>query len=769
MQENLVIVESPAKAKTIEKFLGKDFIVKSSFGHIRDISKKGLGIDTEKSFSPEYLILPDKKRVVDDLSRLSREAKTVWLASDEDREGEAIAWHLAEVLNLPIEKTKRIVFHEITKPAILHAIETPRTIDMNLVNAQQARRVLDRTVGFELSPVLSKKVRPALSAGRVQSVAVRLVVEREREIIGFNSTPFFRVVGQFTPVGNPEASFKAELTTRFETKEEAMAFLENCKDATFTVGKAEEKPMKRYPAAPFTTSTLQQEAGRKLGISVAQTMSIAQRLYEQGLITYMRTDSVNLSAQAIAQCKTEITRLFGEKYSSAHNYKTKTKGAQEAHEAIRPSYIDRTTIEGTATEKKLYDLIWKRTVASQMVAADVDRTTISIEMDGTKWEFVASGEVVRFDGFLRLYSESIDEDAATENSEAILPQVVVGEKVNRLQMTATERFTTAPARYNEASLVKRMEELGIGRPSTYAPTITTIINRGYVVKQNRDAQKRQYISLTLGTSGKISEKSHTESYGKEKSRLTPTDIGMIVNDYLELQFAQIMDYNFTANVEKEFDRIADGEITWNGMIERFYTPFHSLVDKAIETQNDKNSQVRIIGTDPATGNIVKSRIGRYGPMVEIEDKDGNTRFASLKKGQLIESITLEEAIELFALPRNLGEYNGEELWVGIGRYGAYIRQGKTFASLGKSDDPYTVTRERAIELLEESKASAKAASEPVKTFAEDKELVIKNGRYGAYIAYKGKNYRIPSSKKPEMLSYDECVAIVNSPKNAKKK
>ena len=769
MQENLVIVESPAKAKTIEKFLGKDFIVKSSFGHIRDISKKGLGIDTENSFSPEYLILPDKKRVVDDLSRLSREAKTVWLASDEDREGEAIAWHLAEVLNLPIEKTKRIVFHEITKPAILHAIETPRTIDMNLVNAQQARRVLDRIVGFELSPVLWKKVRPALSAGRVQSVAVRLVVEREREIIGFSSTPFFRVVGQFTPAGNPEASFKAELTTRFETKEEAMAFLESCKNATFTVGKAEEKPMKRYPAAPFTTSTLQQEAGRKLGISVAQTMSIAQRLYEQGLITYMRTDSVNLSAQAIAQCKTEITRMFGEKYSSAHNYKTKTKGAQEAHEAIRPSYIDRTTIEGTATEKKLYDLIWKRTVASQMVAADVDRTTISIEMDGTKWEFVASGEVVRFDGFLRLYSESIDEDAATENSEAILPQVVVGEKVNRLQMTATERFTTAPARYNEASLVKRMEELGIGRPSTYAPTITTIINRGYVVKQNRDAQKRQYLSLTLGTSGKISEKSHTESYGKEKSRLTPTDIGMIVNDYLESQFAQIMDYNFTANVEKEFDRIADGEITWNGMIERFYTPFHSMVDKAIETQNDKNSQVRIIGTDPATGNIVKSRIGRYGPMVEIEDKEGNTRFASLKKGQLIESITLEEAIELFALPRNLGEYNGEELWVGIGRYGAYIRQGKTFASLGKNDDPYTVTRERAIELLEESKASAKAASEPVKTFSEDKELVIKNGRYGAYIAYKGKNYRIPSSKKPEQLSYDECIAIVNSPKNTKKK
>ena len=769
MQENLVIVESPAKAKTIEKFLGKDFIVKSSFGHIRDISKKGLGIDTENRFAPEYLILPDKKRVVDDLSKLSHEAKTVWLASDEDREGEAIAWHLAEVLGLPHDKTKRIVFHEITKPAILHAIETPRTIDMNLVNAQQARRVLDRIVGFELSPVLWKKVKPALSAGRVQSVAVRLVVEREREIIGFNSTPFFRIVGQFAPVGNPEAAFKAELNHRFETKQEAYDFLESCRGASFSVTKAEEKPLKRYPAAPFTTSTLQQEAGRKLGISVAQTMSIAQRLYEQGLITYMRTDSVNLSQQAISQCKAEISRMFGDKYSSVHNYKTKTKGAQEAHEAIRPSYIDRTSIEGTSTEKKLYELIWKRTVASQMVAADVDRTTISIEMNGHHWEFIASGEVVRFDGFLRLYSESVDDDTATESNEALLPKLAVGQSVTMSQMAATERFTVAPARYNEASLVKRLEELGIGRPSTYAPTITTIINRGYVVKQNKESQKRQYLAITLNAAGKISEKTHNESFGKEKNRLAPTDIGMIVNDYLETQFEQIMDYNFTANVEKEFDRIAEGEITWNEMIERFYAPFHSMVDKAIETQNDKNSQVRIVGTDPATGHVVKARIGRYGPMVEIEEQDGNTRFASLKKGQLIESITLEEALDLFALPRNLGEYNGDDLWVGIGRYGAYVRQGKTFASLSKSDDPYTVSRERAIELLEGAVATAKAAAEPIKVFAEDKDLQIKNGRYGAYIAYKGKNYRIPTTKKPELLSLEECRAIVNSPKNTKKK
>ncbi|MBQ1252824.1 MAG: type I DNA topoisomerase [Alistipes sp.] len=770
MHENLVIVESPAKAKTIEKFLGEDYVVKSSFGHIRDLSKKGLGVNIDQQFTPDYEVLPDKKRVVEDLAKLSQSVKTVWLASDEDREGEAIAWHLAEVLQLPIDKTKRIVFHEITKNAILNAIENPRTIDMNLVNAQQARRVLDRIVGFELSPVLWKKVKPALSAGRVQSVAVRLIVEREREIIGFNSTPYFRVVAQFYPANDAgKTIFKAELSHRFETKEQAEAFLKSCVGATFTVAKAEEKPLKRYPAAPFTTSTLQQEAGRKLGMSVSQTMSVAQHLYEQGLITYMRTDSVNLSAQAIAQCKKEITNLFGEKYSSAHNYKTKTKGAQEAHEAIRPSYIDRTEIEGTAAEKKLYDLIWKRTVASQMVAAEVDRTTVVIDMNGGVEQFVANGEVVRFDGFLRLYSESQDDDQQTENAEAILPKMEIGEAVAASQIVATERFTMAPARYNEASLVKRLEELGIGRPSTYAPTITTIINRGYVVKQNKEGQKRQYTSLTLSSSGKISEKSHSESFGKEKNRLAPTDIGMLVNDYLESQFSEIMDYHFTATVEKEFDHIANGEMTWREMIDRFYTPFHTMVDKAIETQTDKSSQIRVLGVEPGTGLAVKARIGRYGPMVEIEAKDGGkSRFASLKKGQLIESITLDEALELFALPRNLGKYEGEDLMVGIGKFGPYVRYGNNFASLAKSDDPYTIQYERAVELLTEQKAQAAKASAPLKTFAEDKEMIIKSGRYGAYIAYKGKNYRLPHGKKAEEMTFEECQKIVSIPKKSKR-
>ena len=768
MQENLVIVESPAKAKTIEKFLGKDYVVKSSFGHIRDLSKKGLGIDIDAHFAPDYEILPDKRKVVDELSKLSKSVDTVWLASDEDREGEAIAWHLAEVLDLPVDKTKRIVFHEITKPAILHAIETPRTIDMNLVNAQQARRVLDRIVGFELSPVLWKKVKPSLSAGRVQSVAVRLIVEREREIIAFHSTPYYRVVAQFYRTDDQTKTlFKAELGTRFETKEQAEEFLRKSIGAAYTVTKVEEKPAKRYPAAPFTTSTLQQEAGRKLGMSVAQTMSVAQHLYEQGLITYMRTDSVNLSQQAIAQCKTEITSLFGEKYSAAHNYKTKTKGAQEAHEAIRPSYIDRMHIEGTPAEKRLYELIWKRTVASQMVPAEIDRTTIAIGVDGTQWQYGATGEVIRFDGFLRLYSESTD-DETSESSEAALPKLVEGEKVTATQVTATERFTAPPARYNEASLVKKLEELGIGRPSTYAPTITTIINRGYVVKQNREEQRRPYTQLTLGAQGRITEKNLTESFGKEKNRLSPTDIGMVVNDYLESQFSQIMDYNFTANVEKEFDRIADGKITWSQMIEDFYGPFHKMVDKAIGTQNDKSAQVRILGTDPATGHTVKARIGRYGPMVEIEGAEGEkSRFASLKKGQLIASITLDEALELFALPRNLGKYEGEDLIVGIGRYGAYVRYGKSFVSLAKGDDPYTIGYDRAVELIEQHKAAAAAAAVPLKTFTEDADMLIKNGPYGAYIAYKGKNYRMPHGRKPEDMTYEECLEAVKNSKSTK--
>ena len=762
MQENLVIVESPAKAKTIEKFLGKDFMVKSSFGHIRDLAKKGLGINIDNEFEPIYEIPEDKRKVVDELARLSRSAKTVWLASDEDREGEAIAWHLAKVLDLPIDNTKRIVFHEITQRAILSAIENPRTIDLNLVNAQQARRVLDRLVGFELSPILWKKVRPALSAGRVQSVAVRLIVEREREIINHKSVAQYRVVAQFHLVGDTTKSlFKASLSQGFATKAEAEQFLQSCVGEQFTVSKAEEKPVQRYSAPPFTTSTLQQEASRKLGMSVSQTMSVAQKLYEQGLITYMRTDSVNLSEMSITQCKNEITRLFGAKYSYPHNFKTKTKGAQEAHEAIRPSYIERHEIEGTAAEKRLYDLIWKRTVASQMVPAELDRTQIVIDLGHRSEQFIAQGEVVRFDGFMRLYSESIDEDAQQEGEGGILPKMSVGDSVQFTTMTASERYSVAPSRFNEATLVKRLEELGIGRPSTYAPTITTIINRGYVVKQSKDGQKRQVVQMTL-SQDKITEKLVTESYGKEKNRLAPTDIGMVVNDYLETQFSSIMDYHFTANVEKEFDRVAEGEITWIDMIRGFYNPFHLLVNNAIGTQSDRSTQpARVLGVDPKTGLTVKARIGRYGPMVELENADGEKgQFASLKKGQLIESITLEEALELFALPRNLGELDGEALMVGVGKFGPYVRHGKTFASLAKSDDPYTITRERAEELLKESAEKQRVQAEPLRTFAEDANMVIKSGLYGPYIAYNGKNYRLPKGSKIEALTYTECQRII---------
>ncbi len=765
MQENLVIVESPAKAKTIEKFLGKDFVVKSSFGHIRDLSKKELGINIADGYKPTYEIPSDKKKVVDELTKLAKQVKTVWLASDEDREGEAIAWHLTEVLGLPVDQTKRIVFHEITKNAILHAIETPRTVDMNLVNAQQARRVLDRLVGFELSPILWKKVRPALSAGRVQSVAVRLIVERERDIINFKSSSSYRVVAQFYSTDDPSKTiFKAEYSQKFATRGDAEAMLERCKSAVFTVEKTEEKPLKRYPAPPFTTSTLQQEAGRKFGMSVSQTMSVAQKLYEQGLITYMRTDSVNLSSLAIAKCKEEITALFGEKYSSAHNYTTKSKGAQEAHEAIRPSYIDRRTIEGTAVEKRLYELIWKRTVASQMVAADIDRTVITIAMSGSDDKFTASGETMRFDGFLRLYSESKEEDNGEQSETSLLPSLANGQRLDYTTITATERFTAPPLRYNEASLVKRLEELGIGRPSTYAPTISTIIARGYVDKTNRQAQKRNYTQITL-RGDSLSEKTLNENYGAEKNRLAPTDIGMVVNDYLEAQFSSIMDYNFTANVEKEFDRIAEGELTWNKMIDTFYNPFHSLVDKAIETQATKSSQARILGNDPKSGHIVKARIGRYGPMVEIEGDEGEKpRYASMKKGQLIEAITLEEALELFSLPRTVGKLDDEDVVIGIGKFGGYVRHGKMFASLTKNDDPYTVSFERAVELIEAQKQQNKMANTPLKTFDEDKDMLVKNGRYGAYIAYKGKNYRLPKNKKPEELTYDECKNIISTSK-----
>ena len=762
MQENLVIVESPAKAKTIEKFLGKDYVVKSSFGHIRDLAKKDLGIDLDGGFSPIYEIPDDKKKVVAELSKLAHSVKTVWLASDEDREGEAIAWHLTEVLGLPVATTKRIVFHEITKKAILSAIEEPRTVNMDLVNAQQARRVLDRLVGFELSPVLWKKVKPSLSAGRVQSVAVRLLVEREREIIDFKTTEYYRVVAQFTT--EDKTTFRAELSHRFDKREEAVAFLESCKGARFTVVKSEEKPSQRVPAAPFTTSTLQQEAGRKLGMSVSQTMSIAQRLYEQGLITYMRTDSVNLSGQALAQTKEEVIKLFGEKYHQIRNYKTKTKGAQEAHEAIRPSYLDRTTIEGNAAEKRLYELIWKRTVASQMVAAEIDRTVVTIDMNDGEAQFIATGEVVRFDGFLKLYSESTDDDQAADATQGMLPALAVGQQLEAQSIVATQRFTQAPTRYNEALLVKRLEELGIGRPSTYAPTITTIINRGYVVKQNKEGVKRAYEQLTFDGKS-VKSKMLSENIGKEKSRLAPTDIGMVVNDYLESSFPTIMDYNFTASVEKQFDEIAEGEMEWTKMIGEFYSDFHPTVEQALETQSTKTNQVRVLGVDPKTGKEVSARIGRYGPMVQIEGAEGEkARFASLKAGQLIASITLEEALELFSLPRDLGELDGDRLVVGLGKFGPYLRNNNKFTSLPKGEDPYTIGYERAVELVKAHEKEVATANQPVKTFAEDAEMLIKNGRYGVYIAYKGKNYRIPKGRKAEELTYADCLKIVESSK-----
>ncbi|MFR9503509.1 MAG: type I DNA topoisomerase [Rikenellaceae bacterium] len=760
MQENLVIVESPAKAKTIEKFLGKDFIVKSSFGHIRDLAKKDLGINITDNYNPVYEISSDKRKVVDELKKISKSVKNVWLASDEDREGEAIAWHLTQVLDLPVAETKRIVFHEITKRAILEAIEKPRTVNMNQVNAQQARRVLDRLVGFELSPVLWRKVRPQLSAGRVQSVAVRLIVEREREIIAFKAKQYFRVVAHFSKEG-AKSSFKAELNRRFDSLEEVQTFLQDSIGASFTVTKVDEKPLKRYPAPPFTTSTLQQEAGRKLGMSVSQIMSVAQRLYEQGLITYMRTDSVNLSEQALMQCKEEITKNYGAQYSAPKNYKTKSKGAQEAHEAIRPSYIERQHIEGGTAEKRLYDLIWKRTVASQMVPAELDRTIITIERGATPATFTATGEVVRFDGFMHLYTESVDEDALSDEADQTrLPKLKAGDALTSKDIIATERYTQSPARYIEPSLVKRLEELGIGRPSTYAPTISTVIARGYVIKQNRDGEQRNYQQLTL-QEGKVESKILSENVGKEKNRLAPTDIGMLVNDYLEDQFESILDYNFTANVEKEFDRVAMGEIAWNKMIDDFYQPFHSLVDKAIGEQVPRTSHERILGLDPKSGREIKARIGRYGAMVEIVAPEGEKpRYAGLKAGQLIESITLEEAISLFDLPRTLGEFEGEELVVGIGRFGPYVRQGKGFTSLAKSDDPYTITLERAIELIETSRAAKKAANTPIKTFEQDADMVIKNGRYGPYIAFNKKNYRIPKGRVIEELTLEECQEII---------
>ncbi len=758
-KNNLVIVESPSKAKTIERYLGSDYTVKSSFGHIRDLAKKGLGIDIEHGFAPDYEVAADKVKVVKELASAAAKADTVWLASDEDREGEAIAWHLSQVLELPDSKTKRIVFHEITKPAILHAIENPRGIDIDLVNAQQARRILDRLVGFELSPLLWKKVKPQLSAGRVQSVTVRLLVEREREIMDFKSTDYWRVTAELYPAADDaKPLFKAEASKRFETREEAEKFLEACNGSALTVSSVEEKPGMRYPAPPFTTSTLQQEAGRKLNMSVSQTMSVAQKLYEQGLITYMRTDSVNLSKQALAAAKEEVVKLFGEKFSNPRNYKTNSKGAQEAHEAIRPSYFERQEIEGAPAEKRLYELIWKRAVASQMKPAETDKTIVHIDVKGAKEYFVATGEVIRFDGFLKLYSESTDDDNS-ENGQSILPKMVKGDAIEQEVITATQRFTLPPARYNEALLVKKLEELGIGRPSTYAPTISTVMNRGYVVKQSKDGVKREYTQITL-KKGKTTEKAMSEKAGKEVNRLAPTDIGMLVNDYLEGQFANILDYNFTAKVEKEFDEIAEGNEKWADMIAGFYGPFHESIETALGTQHTNTRQTRILGTDPATGRTVSARIGRYGPMVSIEDPDGGKdRSASLRKGQLVVSITLEEALELLSLPKNLGEYNGGEVVIGIGKFGPYVRHDGKFTSLGKKDDPYRITIERAIEIIETEKKE-KPAGGALKTFDEEPDLVVKVGKYGPYIACKGKNYKIPKGTQPAEITLEEARAII---------
>ena len=760
MQKNLVIVESPAKAKTIEKFLGNDFAVRSSFGHVRDLVKKGLGIDVEHGFEPTYEVSADKKKVVAELAKAAKEAGTVWLASDEDREGEAIAWHLTQVLGLPVENTKRIVFHEITKNAILHAIENPRTVDMNLVDAQQARRILDRLVGFELSPLLWRKIKPSLSAGRVQSVTVRLVVEREREIIDFKPSPYFRVTAEFVNTADSsKVLFAAELNKRFDDRAQAQAFLEKCVGADFTVNAVERKPATKSPAPPFTTSTLQQEAGRKFGMSVSQTMSVAQKLYEQGLITYMRTDSVNLSGQAIAAAKEEITKQFGAEYSQVRNYTTKSKGAQEAHEAIRPSYIDRAAIEGTPAEKKLYDLIRKRTLASQMASAQVERTIVNIGVSTAAEHFTATGEVILFDGFLKLYSESTDDDNGDEGAEK-LPAMKQGDRLDARRITATERFTQAPPRYSEATLVKRLEELGIGRPSTYAPTISTVINRGYVVKQNRDGVKRTFDRLVL-ENGRIADKPGAETVGKEKNKLSPTDIGIVVNDYLEEEFKNIMDYNFTATVEKEFDEIAEGEKGWEEMIAAFYAPFHHTVEAAMGEKDHRNGQTRVLGCDPKTGREVSARIGRYGPIVQIEAPEGEKpRYASMKKGQLIASITLEEALDLFSLPRTVGARDGKEVVIGIGKFGPYVRYDGKFTSLPKGDDPHTVTLEHAIELIDAKAAADKAAKTPIKVFAEDTAIQVLNGRYGPYISYEGKNYPIPKSTDPQSLTYSDVQELI---------
>ena len=775
MQENLVIVESPAKAKTIEKFLGEDYKVMSSYGHIRDLKKKELSIDP-KTLEPDYEIPDEKKKLVSELKSNAKKAKKIWLASDEDREGEAISWHLCEVLGLDEAKTNRIVFHEITKSAILDAIKSPRHLNMDLVNAQQARRVLDRLVGFKLSPVLWRKVKPALSAGRVQSVAVRLIVEREREIQAFHSEPYYRINALFgiTNADGSQSEVKAELDTRFKTHGEAVAFLEQCKDAKFTVSNITKKPLRRTPAPPFTTSTLQQEAARKLGFTVSQTMMVAQRLYESGRITYMRTDSVNLSSLAINTSKDEIIKLWGKEYSKTRNYHTHAKGAQEAHEAIRPTFMSQAEIDGTAQEKRLYELIWKRTAASQMADALIDKTTVTIDIAGSQAKFVANGEVVTFDGFLKVYRESTDEDDNNqEEATHMLPVMQVGNVLERREITSTERFSMGPIRYTEASLVHKLEELGIGRPSTYAPTISTIQQREYVQKGDKKGEERIYTVDTLkGT--KVTSRERKEMVGSEKGKLLPTDIGIVVNDFLMANFPDIMDYNFTAKVEQQFDRIAEGKEEWNTMMKVFDKSFEPTVDKVMNARSEHKAGERQLGKEPETGKPVFVKIGRFGPVVQIGSADDTEkpRFSQLPSDKSIETITLEEALELFKLPRTIGEFEGSDVVIGAGRFGPYVMHNKKYVSLPKGTDPMKVTLEEAIQLIGEKREQEQKRH--IKAFDEDAKLEVLNGRYGPYIAYDGKNYRMPKAlhEKAAELSYTECMEIVNNapePKGRKRK
>ena len=756
MQKNLVIVESPAKAKTIEKFLGKDYKVMSSYGHICDLKKKEFSINTD-TFEPEYEIPAEKEKLVGTLKSEVKKADTVWLASDEDREGEAISWHLFTVLGLSPENSKRIVFHEITKNAILNAIENPREIDINLVYAQQARRVLDRIVGFKLSPVLWRKVKPALSAGRVQSVTVRLIVEREREINKFTTESGYRITATFELPGG-FGKLNTELSKRFKTREEAEEFLVSCKDAKFVIDDVTTKPMKKSPAAPFTTSTLQQEAARKLGFTVSQTMMVAQRLYESGYITYMRTDSVNLSSLCIGSCKSVVTELYGENYLKSRNYATNSKGAQEAHEAIRPTYMTNTTIEGTVPEKRLYELIWKRTIASQMADAMVEKTTVNIAISEHAESFVATGEVTTFDGFLQVYRESSDDENTGES--VAIPAVHKGDVLITSEIVATERFTQQPPRYTEASLVRKLEELGIGRPSTYAPTISTIQQRGYVEKGNKTGTTRTYDIITL-KNGKITAKEGKETVGSEKAKLIPTDIGIVVNDFLLDFFPEIMDYNFTAMAEKDFDEIADGKQNWTELISKFYKDFEPKIDGIINTKNEHKVGERVLGNDPASGKPVSVKIGRFGPIVQIgsASDEEKPRFAQMKPGQTLETITLEEALGLFSLPRTLGEYCGENVTIGAGKFGAYIKHGAAYVTLPKTHDPLKVSLEEAIELIDEKRESE--AKKIIKTFEEKPGLQVLNGRFGPYIAYDGNNYKLPKNVTPAEVTLEECMDIIS--------